>query len=108
MRHTFEDLTEKDVKQYAYIWSYERLRKAYNNLHDMRLNLAGEIHQLTHKYCIYGRNPLIQEKTRKMRNEKAILLQKINIFFAIIEEEMKIRTTPNPQNIANGIYGYYS
>ena len=107
MTHTYETLTEEIVKTYANIWDFKRLRKAYDNIQNQRLDTAGEIYRLEIKYVQNRWNNEMENKISHMMNEKKKILRKMNKFYKILEAEMKIRTTPIEQNTANGIYGRF-
>lgn len=105
MTHTYETLTEELVSQYAYIWSYERLRKAYRKIEDQISDLVSEIRELTYQISQQGRNIIRIKEILNEQNKKFEILNKAKKFHAIIEAELIIRETPLPGNTAQGIYG---
>lgn len=107
MTHTYETLTEEMVSQYAKIWSYERLRKAYRNLDDQICDLAREIREMNIEIAQCGRNIIKANQIIQEQNKKHLRLQKAQLYHMIIGAELKVRETPLPGNTAQAIYGRF-
>lgn len=107
MRHTYETLTEELVTQYANIWSYERLRKAYSKIDDQMCDLVSEIREMTYQISRQGRNRIRIKELLNEQNKKFETLNKAKKFYAIIEAELIKRETPIPGNTAQGLYGRF-
>lgn len=107
MTHTYETLTEELVSQYAKIWSYERLRKAYRNIDDQICDLAREIREMNFEIAQCGRNIIKAKHIMQEQNEKHLIMQKAQQYHIIIEAELVVRETPIPGNTAQGIYGKF-
>lgn len=107
MTHTYETLTEELVRQYAYIWSYERLRKAYRKIDDQISDLAREIREMNFEIAQCGRNIIKAKHIIQEQNEKHLIMQKAQQYQMIIEAELVVRETPIPGNTAQGIYGRF-
>lgn len=107
MTHTYETLTEELVSQYAKIWSYERLRKAYRNIDDQICDLARDIREMNFEIAQCGRNILKAKHIIQEQNEKHLIMQKAQQYQMIIEAELVVRETPIPGNTAQGIYGRF-
>lgn len=107
MTHTYNTLTDAMVKQYAYIWSFERLREAEDNLNDHRLELTATIWHINNgmrhteacqRFLAKG-TPTVAEMTEE--------LAKTTKFLRIIRMELVKRQTPDLVNTAYGIYGKF-
>ena len=107
MTQTYETLTEELVSQYAKIWSYERLRKAYRNIDDQICDLAREIREMNFEIAQCGRNIIKAKHIMQEQNEKHLIMQKAQQYHIIIEAELVVRETPIPGNTAQGIYGKF-
>lgn len=107
MTHTYETLTEELVTQYAKIWSYERLRKAYRNIDDQICDLAREIREMNFEIAQCGRNIIKAKHIIQEQNKKHLRMQKAQQYLMIIESELVVRETPLPGNTAQGIYGRF-
>lgn len=107
MTHTYETLTEELVSQYAYIWSYERLRKAYRKIEDQISDLAREIREMNFEIAQCGRNIIKANKIVQEQNKKYQIMQKAQQYHKIIEAELVVRETPLPGNTAQAIYGRF-
>lgn len=107
MTHTYETLTEELVSQYANIWSYERLRKAYRKIDDQICDLARDIREMNFEIAKCGRNIIKANLIVQKQNEKFLRMNKAKKFYKIIEAELTIRETPIPGNTAQGIYGRF-
>lgn len=107
MKHTYETLTEELVSQYAKIWSYERLRKAYRNIDDQICDLARDIREMNFEIAQCGRNIIKAKHIIQEQNEKHLIMQKAQQYHMIIEAELVVRETPIPGNTAQGIYGRF-
>lgn len=107
MTHTYETLTEELVSQYANIWSYERLRKAYRKIDDQICDLAREIREMNFEIAMCGRNIIKANLIVQKQNEKFLRMNKAKKFYKIIEAELVVRETPLPGNTAQGIYGRF-
>lgn len=107
MKHTYETLTEELVSQYAKIWSYERLRKAYRNIDDQICDLARDIREMNFEIAQCGRNIIKAKHIIQEQNEKHLIMQKAQQYQMIIEAELVVRETPIPGNTAQGIYGRF-
>lgn len=107
MTHTYETLTEELVSQYAYIWSYERLKRAYRKIDDQMCDIAAETRKINWQIINCGRNIIKANQLRKALDDKLQLLEKAKKFYDIIERELITRETPIEANTANGIYGRF-
>lgn len=107
MTHTYETLTEEMVSQYAKIWSYERLRKAYRNIDDQICDLARDIREMNFEIAQCGRNIIKANQIIQEQNKKYLIMQKAQKYYMIIEAELTVRETPLPGNTAQGIYGRF-
>lgn len=107
MTHTYETLTEELVSQYAKIWSYERLRKAYRNIDDQICDLARDIREMNFEIAQCGRNIIKANQIIHEQNKKHLIMQKAQQYHMILETELVVRETPIPGNTAQGINGRF-
>lgn len=107
MTHTYNTLNDNLVRQYAYIWSFERLQKAEDNLNEHQWELKDKIRRKEKSmkegeyYQIYNSDAVTE--VLKMTEE----LDKTIKWLRIIRLELVKRQTPNMTNVAYGIYGRF-
>lgn len=107
MTHTYNTLTDAIVKQYAYIWSYERLRTAEENLEERCFQIVATIfHKNNNSIGCFEKGEFgeFEELTVQELNVK---LEEARRYHKIIMNELIKRVTPISQNVANGIYGKF-
>lgn len=107
MTYTYKTLTDAIVKQYANIWSYERLREAEENINDHRLNLTATLWHINNGMKHIDACRQFLGKGAPTVAEMAEELAKTTKFLRIIRMELVRRQTPDLVNTAFGIYGKF-